>query len=384
MKLVSLKKKIKILYVSSSMGGGIVTVIENLLKYFNNDTFLSKYLLFRNQTNIKKIGIIVKTFFKFKKSYLSNAQKHDIIHFHGAWRLHMLLPLIYDVGVPTLISLHGALHKVSLRKSKVKKLIIKQVYMKKVLLTSNCIHALSVEEAQDIRDYGINNVPIAIIPNGIDMHENLTIDSIKKDELITIANGRKILLSLSRLHEAKGIDMLINAFAKLYQENKDNVLFIVGNGSAEYKNKLKDLILEYNLTESVFMLGEMFDDKKNTIYEVADIFILPSFNEGFGLTVLEALRQYTPVITTNATPFQDLESNKCGWYIKPTMIELYDALKCATNMKSDDLQIMGKNGYAWVQKNYSLDVINKKYETLYLWLTGKRKKPDFLIQKNMN
>lgn len=374
--------KIKILYVSNSFSGGIAAVVKSLLNYFDNEYFSSKYLLLKNKTDPSNVSSIVKNFFRLKKRYFEELDQSNIIHFHGAWQLHLLLPARYNVKIPILISLHGALHKISLKKSKFKKLIVKHLYMKKAIMRSTCIHALTQEEVQDIKDYGIQNVPIALIPNGIDMYECLKIDNKQRDKLLALANGKKIILSLSRLHPAKGIDMLIKAFAKMNKKNENSILLIVGDGRREYKNKLSKLIGKCDLKESVFMLGEMTGIAKNTVYEVADIFVLPSFNEGFGLTILEALRQNTPVIATNATPFNELEEHNCGWYIKPIVATLYDALECATNMKKNELKIMGRNGHAWIQKDYSLEVINKKYVALYLYLIGKKKEPDFLIKNN--
>ena len=84
------------------------------------------------------------------------------------------------------------------------------------------------------------------------------------------------------------------------------VLFIVGDGNENYKTNLLNKIYSLGLKESVYLLGEMNGIYKNTVYDIADVFVLPSYNEGFGLTVIEAYRQNIPVITTTATPFEEI------------------------------------------------------------------------------
>ena len=356
--------KLKILHISKDISGGIGTVIKMLLDVFNN----SKNIFIDNG---------YKSFFK---SFKNESNKYNVLHFHGAWTLH-LLPLFNKLKKPTLISPHGAFHPISLEKSKLKKLIAKYLYMKRCYQNVDCIHALTEQEAKDIRNYGLKKNPIAIIPNGINFEEEIKINEKKKKEWLNLANSRKILLSLSRLHSAKGIDMLIDAFAELQKISDNNVLFIAGAGDEVYTKKLQNKIIKNKLQNSVFLVGEQVGILKNTLYDIADIFILPSYNEGFPLTVLEAYRQYVPVITTNATPFSDIQRLACGWYVKPTMNEILGALKKANALTSNELSEKGIVGYEWMKENYSLETIKIQYEQMYLWLLGESDKPEFMYEK---
>lgn len=356
--------KTKILHISKDIEGGIGTVIKVLLNSFRK----SKNIFIKDG---------YKSFFKlFKNKYY----KYEILHFHGAWTLH-ILPLVKKTNKPTLISPHGAFHQVSLQKSKFKKIVAKYLYMKRCYQNTDCIHALTLKEAKDIRSYGINKPPIAIIPNGIDLNDKLEFNEKLKKELLDKANGKKIILSLSRLHISKGIDILIDAFAKVYKSNNDIVLFIVGKGDDKYTNSLVSKIKNLSLSKSIFLLGDMNGKDKNTVYDVADIFVLPSYNEGFPLTVLEAYRQNTPVITTTATPFEQIETLECGWYVDPTVNEIFTSLKEATKLNKDELKVMGKKGYHFVDDNYSIDMLIAKYKELYLWLLNGGNMPKFVKEQ---
>jgi glycosyltransferase involved in cell wall biosynthesis len=344
----------RILHVSNDIVGGIGTVIGNLISVFENGHVLS-------------IDMGIKSFLN---KFYQVKDLFEVLHFHGAWTLH-LLPLLRNLNQPTIVSPHGAFDKTSLAKSKYKKLLVKYLYLKRCYLNVDCIHALTEKEAKDIRDYGIKDVPIFIIPNGINLEEKLPINENLKSELLELANNRKIILSLSRLHIAKGIDLLIDSYKNIYDNNPNTVLFIVGSGEKKYEEHLKEKLKKLNLINNVFLLGEKENEDKNLMFDIADIFVLPTFNEGFGITVLEAYRQKLPVITTTATPFDEIKKQNLGWYINPAKEDLINAIDEALNCEKSELREMGTKGFSWVEKNYTSRSVNQKYTELYGWLLNK-------------
>lgn len=372
--------KINIIHISKDLIGGIGTVILSLIKSFNNHKFYSESFILDNPRiqNENKILKIINNYLLLKEN-ISNDINYDILHFHGGFTPHIMLINKFK-DKPILLSPHGALDQTALKKSKIKKTIVKYLFMKKAYQNAHCIHALTNKEAEDIKSYGIYNVPIAIIPNGIDMEEILDLNQELKIRLLSLANDRKIILSLSRLHISKGIDILIEAFTKVYEENNDIVLYIVGSGNEEYELELKNKIKDLKQENNIFLLGEMINDDKNTLYDISDIFVLPSLNEGFGLTVLEAYRQNVPVITTTATPFEFISKINCGWYVKPTVDGIYLALKDASSLSNLELKAKGSIGYEWIKNNYSLSAIIQMYEELYIWLIDKSHKPEFILE----
>ena len=368
-------KKIKILHISKDLVGGIGTVILSFIKFFNKNDFSSLYKALDNNSKYKnKLIKTINNYLILKKTIKS--LDFNLLHFHGAWTLHILL-LRNKFNVPSLISPHGSFDEISLKKSKIKKIIAKFLFMKKSYLKADCIHALTLKEAQDIRNYGITNTPVAVIPNGIDMDETLNINKNLKIKLLKLAGDRKIILSLSRLHISKGIDILIDAFSKLEISHPNNVLFIVGSGDNKYTSHLKDKIKKLNLENMVFLIGKMNGNDKNTVYNIADLFVLPSFNEGFGLTFLEAYRQKVPVITTTATPFQEIKDIQCGWYVEPTIDDIYSALYEAITLDNLELQRKGEIGYNLVKNKYDIHITNANMKELYTYLVYNTKKPNF-------
>ncbi len=347
--------KKRLLNITGSLGGGINSVVNSISKELSSIYSIDFYIL-RKTEHISILGWL-KRFITIKKIM----QNQDLIHYHGGWL--MALALLYKKPKASLvISPHGALDRVSLKKSRYKKLFVKYIYMKRAYLNANIIHALTDKEAADIRAWGIDT-PIEIIPNGIDFKDKLDINLELKRRLKDLSKDRRVFLSLSRVHKAKGIEILIDAFSLV--DSREFCLFIVGEGSKEYISFLEHKIKKLSLDNSIFLLGPLYNEDKNSVYEISDIFILSSFNEGFPLTVLEAYRQKKAVITTTATPFKWIVENESGWYIKPTKSELKRVLEEALLKDLGELSTMGSNGFNYSLKNYNLNTITKRYNLMY-------------------
>ena len=131
-------------------------------------------------------------------------------------------------------------------------------------------------------DLGIIS-PIVTVPNGIPVELSQEV-SIPKN-----SNGIRVLF-LSRLHQKKGLEFLFEAWAKFIINNPKAVLTIVGSGDRDYVSKLKNNVKKLNISDSVEFIGHVSNPVivKNYFKE-SDIFILPSFTENFGMSILESL-----------------------------------------------------------------------------------------------
>ena len=221
-------------------------------------------------------------------------------------------------------------------------------------------------------------VPVAIIPNGVKMP--------KKDELIKNYNlenlglkndGRKIILLLEEFIPKKGLLNLLKAWLYSSDYLKKWRLVIVGFPEGDY---IKELInfSKNNLENSIDFLGPLIGDDLINIYRNSDIFVLPTYSENFGLVVAEALSYGLPTITTQGTPWSLLEKNNAGWWCEPTIEDISEKLKIASNLNDIDYLNMSKNAFN-LSKNYNWDDISISFCELYQWVLGFRKKPNFVI-----
>jgi len=228
-----------------------------------------------------------------------------------------------------------------------------------VVRRASCIHATSEQEHDEIRDFGLKN-PIAIIPNGIDVPE--------LDGHSTAATdfGRTVL-SLGRIHPKKGLDLLVRAWAHVETAHAEWRLRIIGPDERGHASELAALAAELK-AKRVSIEGSVAGDAKTAAYRDADLFVIPTMNENFAVTVAEALAAGTPVIATKGAPWRGLASEGCGWWIDHGLEPLVATLAKAMAMRREALQEMGAKGRAWMARDFSWDRVGRDMLDVYRWL----------------
>lgn len=368
--------------IDKSSGGpsrSITHLISRLLKTTKIQICLNA--LKSSQPVIKKLegsGSILfhdKNFFGFSKS-LKNALADNtvqLLHGHGIWQIpvHQMAKQARKLNIPYIITPRGMLEPWSLSQSRIKKIIALKLYQHKDLKLSSCIHATALSEAENIRALGYKN-PIAIISNGINIEEFPIYKKTSKSQ--------KKLLFLSRIHEKKGIELLINAWKKLDRSiTKNWQVEIVGNGDAKYIKELEQIICNLKLEQCITLSGPVFGEAKQLKYREADLFVLPTYSENFGIVIAEALASMVPVITTKGTPWEELNINNCGDWIDIGLEPLKASLSKMLSKSDDELLKMGKRGRQLIEEKYSIDAVASDMLLLYEWLVNKHVKPKFII-----
>jgi glycosyltransferase involved in cell wall biosynthesis len=289
------------------------------------------------------------------------APNADVIHDHGLW----LMPNV-DAGraallarKPFIVAPRGMLAPAALAFSRFKKQVVWALLQGEVVRRAACIHATSEQEHDEIREFGLKN-PVAIVPNGIDLPEPRAISNSGP------AAGR-IVLSLGRIHPKKGLDRLVRAWAKVEAAHPDWRLRIVGPDELGHAGELSTLAAELK-ARRVSVEKAVAGDAKIAAYQQADLFVLPTLNENFAITVAEALAAGKPVIATKGAPWRSLQSEGCGWWIDHGIEPLSAALANAMVMTREALQAMGGKGRAWVARDFSWDRVAHDMLDVYRWL----------------
>jgi glycosyltransferase involved in cell wall biosynthesis len=291
------------------------------------------------------------------------APKADVIHDHGLW----LMPNV-DAGraavlarKPFIVAPRGMLAPAALAFSRLKKRVIWALLQGEVIRRAACIHATSEQEHDEIRDFGLSN-PIAIVPNGIDVPE-------PRARSISSTAGGRVVLSLGRIHPKKGLDRLVRAWAKVEAAHPNWRLRIVGPDELGHAGELAALGAELKVRR-VSVEKSIVGDAKIAAYQQADLFVLPTLNENFAITVAEALAAGTPVIATKGAPWRALQSEGCGWWIDHDVEPLAAALANAMVMTREALQAMGAKGRAWMARDFSWDRVAHDMLNVYRWLSS--------------
>lgn len=284
----------------------------------------------------------------------------DVIHNHGLWLMPNLRAGSAAAGgrTPLIISPRGMLAPAALAFSRLKKRAFWALLQGPATRGAACIHATSDQEYEEIRSFGLAN-PVAVIPNGIDLPEAPAGQRMPP--------AQRVVLSLGRVHPKKGLARLVRAWSKVEASCPEWRLRIAGPPEAGHDDELRVLAMALGLTR-VSVEGPIYGEAKTIAYQDADVFVLPTLNENFGLTVAEALAAGTPAISTKGAPWSGLDSEGCGWWIDHGIEPLAAALANAMELPRDSLKAMGDKGREWMKLRFCWDRIAHDMLDVYLWL----------------
>ncbi len=306
---------------------------------------------------------------------------YDVLHQHGIWMANSRVTNRWRATFrrPTVVAPHGTLEAYALRRSTWKKRLATWAYEGENLESASCLHATSTAEAISFRRYGLTN-PIAIIPNGIpEGWTNNVGDSDRFLHRFSISPARRLLLFLSRLHPIKGLPLLFEAMAQLRQQLRDWLLVIAGPDEGGYVSTLQSLASRLNIEDQIRFVGALFDLDKRDAFAAAELFVLPTHSENFGIVIAEALGAGVPVLTTRGAPWEEVKAYQCGWWVDTNAAAIRDALRDALQCSVKELRAMGQRGKTLVAEKYSWLQAAQNSLMLYQWLLGCSERPSFVI-----
>jgi glycosyltransferase involved in cell wall biosynthesis len=383
--------KLKILHLANVIGehkgGGVHEVVVNLYKnqkalghepHIWYPGMLEDSDSIRLDNNVKaldtygdsKYGIIKDLF----KPIDSSLKSFDIIHQHGVWMPMSLfnLRIKKNINVPSLIQPHGYLEPFRLNQKKSKKKLGFLLYEKRNISKSNVILACSSDEGNKLKDM-FPYKTVATIKNGI-AHEFLSAPSLKNK-----SNDVKILLFLSQIIPLKGLDRLIEVIYELGRESFWGwELHIAGYNAGAYGDILASKVKKLNISDIVKFIGPQLGEDKTRNYDNATAFVLPTFNENFGIVVAEALSRGLPVLTTKGTPWADLELYNCGYWVDNDKEGIKKGILKLLSKSNNELELMGKRGKKLIKEKYLWNFAAQKSIELYKWMINGGTPPNFI------
>jgi glycosyltransferase involved in cell wall biosynthesis len=259
--------------------------------------------------------------------------------------------------IPLIVSTRGMLTSWSLRHHRWKKRLAWWGYQRHVFAEAAAFHVTSSEEIEALRSLGLHQ-PAALIPNGVPL------PSLPGTAEPTGPVRRALFLS--RVHPKKGLPMLLEAWANVAPEGWE--LVIAGPSENGHRAELEEKVRRLQLGDDVRFAGPVPDAKKWDEYRQADLFVLPTHSENFGIVVAEALAAKCPVITTTGAPWEDLDTHGCGWWTEPTVPSLTEALRDALGRSDAERRRMGERGRAVVEEKYSWPGVAGEMKRVYRWM----------------
>lgn len=293
----------------------------------------------------------------------------DLIHSNGLWTLPTLYPgwAAKAAGRPLVISPRGTLSPVALRRSAWRKQVFWRLAQRPVVAQAALLHATSEAEYLDMRRFGLTQ-PVAVIANGIDLPPHA-------EAGVARAAPLRRLLYLGRLHPIKGLEALLAAWGRAAPDFPDWELRLVGPAEDGYDLRLRNMAARLDLPRVTFA-GPSYGAAKAAEYLAADLYVLPSLSENFGMSVAEALASSVPVVVTTGAPWAGVVAEDCGWHVPPDVGGLEGALRQAFAATPDRLRRMGERGGAWMKRDFSWEGIGRKMEAAYRWVIEGGRAPD--------
>jgi glycosyltransferase involved in cell wall biosynthesis len=290
------------------------------------------------------------------RAWLAQARDEGfaLLHSHGLWMLPNLYPV--RAAIPHIVAPRGTLDPAALVFSRRLKRAVWYLGQGEVLRRAAALHATSEQEACHIRAQNLRQ-PIILSPNGIDIPLGSR----------PSRGDRRRLLYLGRLHNKKGLDMLIAAWAALEPAHPNWDLRIVGKGDHAFGAALARDIVARGLRR-VTVEPPAYGAAKQAAFAAADLFVLPTRGENFGMVVAEALAAGTPVLTTTGAPWQGLVGHRAGWWCLPEADALAASLNEALALPHVALEEMGARGRAWMQAEYGWDEVGARLCSAYEWV----------------
>lgn len=298
-----------------------------------------------------------------------------IIHSHGLWHPanHWAASVARRKRIPLVIQPHGMLEPWALNQRAWKKNLALRLFQHADLDYAKILIGTSQEECENIRRLGLRQ-PIALIPNGVKL--DIKQSKFKSKPSQKALRVRKVLF-LSRIHQKKGLLNLVEAWAKI--QPQDWHLQIAGPDEGGHLGEVQAAARRLRIENSIEYLRELGDSEKSKAYMNADLFVLPSFSENFGVVVAEALAHGLPVITTKGTPWSDLETFRCGWWVDIGAHPLVEALRTAMAMSDDERRAMGERARSYAQR-YDWSDIAMQVMAVYRWALSGGLAPDCIIK----
>lgn len=316
---------------------------------------------FKEMTNEEKM--IYEQAFYNKIEYVINEFNPDIIHAQHLWTLAGISSVIAQkYNIPLIVTCHGT-DLIGIEDE-----ISSNEYWGRNYAQKACDYASSIVTISIDNKHNAEKVLSGVdhktkwIKNGIDTNIFYKDDTIKKKDVLQALNVEKtydkVISFVGKLTEIKGVDTLLNA-ASIYED--DNTLTIIA-GDGECALELNELASELNLKNVIF-IGNQPQDVLRNIYNIANVSIVPSRKEAFGLVAAESIACGTPVIATSEGGLKEIVSEDVGILFDKNDYKTLaqDILDILNNRKIFDSDAIAKK----IKDNYSQDILIKEFISVY-------------------
>jgi glycosyltransferase involved in cell wall biosynthesis len=286
----------------------------------------------------------------------------DVCHIHGVWNVPewWASHLARRAGVPYVVSPRGMLQSQAMRRGRWRKAVAYSLLERRNLAAAAMLHATSAQEADAIRDLQLD-VAVAMVPNGVDLGEAQQATHGYRTRL-GIPPGAFVVLFLGRMHRIKRLDLLVDAFAAVHATHPSAHLVLAG---PDEHGLVPDLLRRLSgCPGAVHALDVVIGAEKWALLKDADVMVQCSDSESFGLAVVESLAAGVPVIATRTTPWREIDTHECGFWVEQSAAAIAAAIRTLVDDPARRAG-MGERAAAFARQQYGWDAIAPVMARLY-------------------
>lgn len=239
-------------------------------------------------------------------SLLKNGN-YQIVNCHGLDSPIGMVALIVSrkLGIPVVVTNHSLVGDTPYSSL---------LYLAGKLLLKNADAVIAVSSAVEKDSKLMTKKPIYRIFNGVD----------SEDKIITVpfpvnTEGKLIIATVARMTKKKGVQNIVDLAPSLLEKHENLLFVMIGDGPL--REKLESAVEEAGLSGNFYFTGEVSREKVLGYLEQADIFALPSSNEAFGISILEAMSKEVPVVAMNNSGVSDIVRNGVNGYLADSLAE---------------------------------------------------------------
>ena len=289
----------------------------------------------------------------FKKMMIES--DYDLYHIHSIYSYPTTIAarIVRRKGKPYIVAPRGSLYQQAISGSSAwKKALFNRLFLMSDLNHASVVQVTCEEELLQVRRVGVQS-PIAIIPNSLTLPD--VTPRVTKPDKFRIA-------FVGRISPIKNLDSLIKAWAQAgFADSREAELIIVGEAAL-----------------NLVWAGSKYGAEKDQLLNSCSYLFLPSHSENFGMVVPEALIQGVPVVASKGTPWGSLVENNCGYWIENSVDSMAQTLSELYKLSDEDRRNMALNGQKMVIENFSMEAISNRLLSLYSWILGVGRAPEFV------
>jgi glycosyltransferase involved in cell wall biosynthesis len=313
------------------------------------------------------------TSFPLARALADAVPRADVVHLHSLYLFHgwATARLCRRHGVPYLLRPHGTLDPFLWKRHRARKWLIERAFQDRVTRDAAALHYTAAEEMKLAEPYA-HGRPGVVVPNGLDLSEYADLPPAGRLRARYPEIGtRRVVLFLGRLNFKKGLDLLIPAFAQARAAHSDLHLVIAGPDDG-MRREIDGWVAKAGIGNRVTFTGMLDHQRKLEAFRDAEMFMLPSYSENFGIAVVEAMACGVPVaISDKVNIWREVEAAGAGIVGATTVASVAEQI--TRLVRDPQAPAMGERGRRLVEERFSWDKIAQALESVYRSLAAKKR-----------